>query len=217
MQKSGFFGGLYVVCEWFMKLAYLNVLWILFSLLGLIVLGVAPATTAMNTIIRQWFLGNDSIPIFKSFWITYKAEFLRSNLFFVALTVIGFILYIDFIFLSTLQGTWYMLFMTAFILFTFLYAVLLLFLLPVYVHYELEKGHEYFTQAIMIGLVNPIAIIGMVTSIVILILLFAFIPASLLFFAASGFGIVTMGFSYITFKKIEEKVDINTTENEVKA
>lgn len=60
--------GLNHFCTWVMRLAYLNVLWILFSLAGLVVFGLMPATAAMFTVAREWAKGNTDAPVFSVFF-----------------------------------------------------------------------------------------------------------------------------------------------------
>src|SRR5690625_1946818 len=109
---TGPMGGFYTLANWIMRLAYVNILWIAFSLVGIIILGFFPATIGMFTVIRKWIQGDGDIPIFTTFWATYKKEFLKSNLLGLFLSLIGYILYIDFIFLRQgvtgfLQFTYY--------------------------------------------------------------------------------------------------------------
>ncbi|BDG36084.1 DUF624 domain-containing protein [Saccharococcus caldoxylosilyticus] len=57
MMPSGLLDGkLYRVCEWITRLACINILWMLFTLAGLIVFGIAPATVALFTIVRKWLV-----------------------------------------------------------------------------------------------------------------------------------------------------------------
>ena len=60
-------------------MAYANALWVLFSLLGLIVLGIAPATVALFSITKDWAKKDWDQPVFQTFWQTYKTEFFRAN------------------------------------------------------------------------------------------------------------------------------------------
>src|SRR5690625_6342583 len=62
---TGPMGGFYTLANWIMRLAYVNILWIAFSLVGIIILGFFPATIGMFTVIRKWIQGDGDIPIFK--------------------------------------------------------------------------------------------------------------------------------------------------------
>lgn len=64
--------------KWIVKLAYLNVLWIMFTLVGLILFGWAPATVSSFTVMRRW-LNKEEFTTLPFFWKTYKREFFKSN------------------------------------------------------------------------------------------------------------------------------------------
>ncbi len=59
-------------------IACLNMLWILFTLLGLGVLGAGPATAAAQILVRRRARG-EAAPLVKSFTREYFANFLRAN------------------------------------------------------------------------------------------------------------------------------------------
>ena len=104
MQLGGFSGGIYSLCNWFVRLAYINILWILFSLAGLVIFGFFPATIAMLATLRQYLQKNDP-PVFKTFWNYYKTEFFASNKLGAIIVVIGLILFINTNFLQSTSGT----------------------------------------------------------------------------------------------------------------
>ncbi|MFA9556724.1 DUF624 domain-containing protein [Evansella sp. AB-rgal1] len=62
MDNKGLIGNLYRVSEWLIRLAYINILWMLFTIVGLIILGIAPATATVFTIIRKWFMETRIFP-----------------------------------------------------------------------------------------------------------------------------------------------------------
>ncbi|KAA0550187.1 DUF624 domain-containing protein [Bacillus sp. BGMRC 2118] len=86
---------LYRACEWIMKFAYLNILWVVFSLVGLLVLGLFPSTTAMLAVCRKWIMKQPDIPIFKTFWETYKKDWIISNIIGAVLIVSSYFIYIE--------------------------------------------------------------------------------------------------------------------------
>ena len=86
----------------FIKLIYLNILWILFFVLGLGIFGFMPATASVTSILRKW-MNKEEIPsLIKEFWKQYKESFLTSNIIGIVFFVIGYILYLD---VSILIGT----------------------------------------------------------------------------------------------------------------
>ncbi len=76
----GVTNGLNSFCTWVMRLAYLNVLWILFSLAGLVAFGLMPATAAMFTVAREWAKGNTDAPVFSVFFRAFKKEWRASQI-----------------------------------------------------------------------------------------------------------------------------------------
>ncbi len=50
--------------EWITKIAYLNLLWLGFTLLGLIIFGIFPATAATFTVARKWVTGYPDVAIY---------------------------------------------------------------------------------------------------------------------------------------------------------
>ena len=80
MAIDGFLRKIYDISAWITRLMYVNLLWILFMLAGLIVMGVFPSTTAMFSVTRKWILGETDTPVFHTFWKAYKQNFLQSNL-----------------------------------------------------------------------------------------------------------------------------------------
>ncbi|WP_054705945.1 DUF624 domain-containing protein [Bacillus sp. JCM 19041] len=93
MELTGLWGSFYRVSVFISKLAYVNALWIGFTLLGLIVFGAAPATVALFTVTRAWVNKEWDVPVFKTFWSIYKEEFWRANASGIALFAVGFLLY----------------------------------------------------------------------------------------------------------------------------
>src|SRR5699024_9005025 len=108
MEMNRRFRGLYKLCEWIMRLAYVNILWIVFTAAGLIIFGFFPATGSMFTVIRKWIRKEYDIPVFRLFWSTYRSEFVRLNGIGFIFFVIGIVLYIDFRYFFTQSGMFFL-------------------------------------------------------------------------------------------------------------
>src|SRR5690625_7229586 len=92
--------------EWAFKLFYLNLLWLMFSLLGLGLLGVFPATVSVYTLLRNVMVkSNKNKKLFKTFWMTYKKEIVKSNVLGYTFIIFCSILYIDFKILIQLNAS----------------------------------------------------------------------------------------------------------------
>src|SRR5690625_103963 len=115
IERKSVMGFLYTIMEWITRLAYLNILWIFFSLLCLFIFGLAPATVAVYTVARRWVMGDTDIKVFPTFWNTYKSGFLNANLNMWPLILVGYILYIDFQYLAIFENILYYVMLFAFI------------------------------------------------------------------------------------------------------
>jgi uncharacterized membrane protein YesL len=192
-------GGLYTLTEWITRFAYVNILWIGFSLLGLVVFGISPATVAMFTIIRKWIMGESDIPVFQTFWNSYKKEFLKSNGVGFVLAISVYIIFIDLNYIkldTVIQIPLYL------IIFAIIMTILYIF--PVYVHYNVTFL-QLFKNAFFIMMVNPLSTIMMLIGFVALFFVMKFLPALVFFFGGSLSAGIMMSSCYLAFQKIEKK------------
>jgi len=118
VEFRGLMGGFYRISEWIMRLSVTNVLWIVtafpvfFFVLNLFVaeneaqvqaflLAIAvlspftlfPSTSAMFALARKWVTGDGDVPLLKTFFRSYKENYLQSmlgGLFFMVLLAVLF-------------------------------------------------------------------------------------------------------------------------------
>lgn len=203
---EGFMRGIYSISEWVMRLMYVNILWILFTLLGLIVFGFFPATTAMFTVIRKWVMKQHEIPVFKTFWLTYKSEFLKSNLLGMIIVCIGFFMYsnLKIIDATTLPSLKLLYIPNLIVILIFL--LTLLYIFPVFVHFDVGvKG--IIKNAFLLMTLNPIATFSMsILSGFILFICYQF-PGLIPFFSGSLIGFLLMFISNYVFVKMDKKAN----------
>src|SRR5690625_1422043 len=100
LDYDGVTGTIYNASDWIVRIAYINVLWIFFSLVGLLIFGFFPAITAMFAVIRKVIRTEREITVFKTFWESYKSEIFTANIIGWILVVVGHILYIDYQFFT---------------------------------------------------------------------------------------------------------------------
>ncbi|RKL67123.1 hypothetical protein CR203_11465 [Salipaludibacillus neizhouensis] len=204
MEKNWTDTPLYVISDWLMRLAYINLLWILFTFLGGIVLGFMPATVAMFTIIRKLIVKDDQVPIFKTFTRVFKSEFLKSNILGVILGGTGYILYIDFLYLGSIEGYLHSFLSVALVLIAVCYVATVFIILPIYVQYDLKFSH-YFKHAFYIALINPHIIIFMAVGVSAIYYVFNFLPGLTMFYFGSGFATLSLWCSLLAINRIERK------------
>ncbi|MFA9557081.1 YesL family protein [Evansella sp. AB-rgal1] len=203
MQVGWMSSGFYRTCEWIWKLAYVNLLWLGFTLVGLVLFGFLPATVAMLTIMRKW-LQSEDVPIFKTFVITYKNEFLKINALGVVFAVGAYILYFNYMYLGTVTGLTHTVVALGWYVALFVYSITLLFVIPAYVHLEL-KLFQYIKTALIVALVNPLSVITLFISFFLLFNLFHNVPGLIPFFGPSLIGFVIMWCGHMSFNRIDRK------------
>ncbi|MER2059767.1 MAG: YesL family protein [Niallia sp.] len=201
---SGFANSIYRGSDMIMKLAYLNLLWIGFSLLGGIILGVFPATVALFTVIRKWIMGNKDISIFQTFWQCYKRDFVGINVIGLVLGIIGFVLAVDIYYFSSINSLLSKSILIIFGILSLFYLITILYLIPTYVHFEL-KGFQYVKYALILGITNIGGTIVIILGCVAVTFVYMKLPATLLFFSMSVIGVIVMWPAYRGFLKINNQ------------
>lgn len=197
----------YTLAEWITRFAYLNLLWLLFTVLGLGVFGLGPATSAMFTVMRKWVLGEDDIAVFKYFWKAYKKDFLKANTLMITLMMIGYFIYIEFTILRSQIETMYYVASFGVIVQMVLYLVVLTYFFSIYVHFDL-KWMDYFKWPFTIGFLHPLMTIFLVlVTNLLLYVVYQQIPVLLLFFGGSLVSYILMWGAVKLFPMYEEKSD----------
>ena len=203
MEMNGFMGNFYRISVFISRLAYINVLWIMFTLLGLVLFGLMPATVAMFAVIRKWINGTEDFPMFKTFWQNYKSEFVKSNIFGLFFAFLGYILYVNFLIVAD-QVLWMTVVRYILLVICILYIITVLMFFPVYVHFKL-KGAEYLKTALFLGMAYPQYTIVMILGIVGIQYIMMYLPGLIPFFTASLIGYVITKIATIIFKVVERK------------
>lgn len=202
---KGFVKGYYQFSTWAMRLAYLNILWVAFTILGLGVLGLMPATAGMFAVVRKWILEeeNDDIKIFTTFWNSYRKEFLKSNILGYILIVIGYLLYIEMQILRTQESMMYMFASFGVLALFILLLIILLYAFPIFSHFEIS-ALQNIKWAFIIGVLHPILTVTILVGVgLIYYITFNTIPALFFFFGGSVTAYVLMWGAAKTFSKFE--------------
>jgi uncharacterized membrane protein YesL len=212
MDQKGLLGGFYQISEWIMKLAYVNLLWIFFTLIGGIIFGAMPATVAAFTIARKWTMAKeDEIPVFKVFWESYRREFFKSNLLGLFLLAGGYLLYLYQTNLDLLPIQLSPIFKVIFYSIVLIYGFIAAFIFPVYVHYNVSLK-QYFVNAFVISLSFPHFASLNLFILMVTFILFQYIPILAVLFGISVNVFLIMLLSYIVFAKIASKQNSNKEE-----
>lgn len=195
---------LYKIATWIMRLAYVNILWLALTLTGAIIVGFFPATTSMFAVVRQWVIGNTDTSIFNTMWKTYKSEFLKSNILGLVLIFIGIVLYVDFLFFNVIATQFSNVFMFMFFTLLLVYFMLISFIFPVIVHFDM-KTLAYLKYALIFGASYPLNTFYITLTITLIVFGSISFPVVAFFFSGSLLSLITMRFAFTAFQKNEEK------------
>ncbi|WP_353625958.1 YesL family protein [Bacillus sp. JCM 19041] len=201
---DGWAGKLLNGLGWMMVFAYINLLWIAFTFMGLIIFGISPATTALFAIVRKWLQGDRDLKILPTFWKIYKGDFLKANLLGLIIVVIGAVLYIDFYFLVAMQHWFSTVLLMLIAVFIALYLVILVHIIPVFVHYEASIwSHLKIALSVGVSHLGRTALL-LFGSLIIFYLLLSY-PGTIPFFSVSSLAAYTLLVSLNMYEKISQR------------
>jgi len=195
-------GRVILICEWIVRLAMLNFLWILYTILGFIVLGAMPATIALFSVVRKWING-ETLSLSRFFWLSFRENFLKANLAGILLFIIGFVLYFDYQFLQAGQHPMLNLLSFIILFMACLYFVMLLYFFPIFVHYELSVI-GYLKNSLLMAILYPKQTFLMITALIFVYYIGVSYPVLIPFFGPSILALLLMWFSKKAFLRVEQ-------------
>jgi uncharacterized membrane protein YesL len=187
--------------NWAFNLVLLNLLWFLFSVFGLFIIGFFPATAALFAVLRQLIMEDEDTPILKTFMKKFKSEFVMSNLVGYLVFIFGLILYVDYRVLQQLDNHILHLALTSItIVIAIIYLLTLLYIFPLFVHFNL-KFWQYPKHALILAVAKPFQTIMMVGGLAIVLFLYMKIPVLVLIFGMSLISLVMMKVASISLPR----------------
>ncbi|MGP4038581.1 YesL family protein [Gracilibacillus sp. D59] len=199
---------IYKGSEWVMKVCFLNVLWIIFTIIGLGFIGFFPATVAMFTIVRRWIKGDVEVPIFKTCWDCFKKNLFKANILGYISAAGGVVLYLDYLLVKHISGPIQIVLMFLLITISFYYVMVVFYVFPVYVHYDIRLM-ECFKYAFVIGSSYPLRTIYMAFATFVIYFVTVSLPVVFLFFSGSILSLLLMRFTYVAFEKVNDRLTAN--------
>ncbi|MBM7570324.1 YesL family protein [Aquibacillus albus] len=203
-MDGNYTGGIYKICMWLMRFAYLNLLWLVFTLIGLVFLGFFPATSAMFSIERKWIHGQDDTPIFAAFWKEYKHRFIQVNCIGFLLSFFGLLIYINYQMISSVKHLLADVISLLLLGLAFLYVIVVIYIFPVYSHYNV-KFFDYFKHAFFVGISSPLMTLLIGVSVMFFLYFSNIFPGIIPVFTGSCLSFITMWFAHCAFMRIEQK------------
>ncbi|WP_163582109.1 YesL family protein [Gracilibacillus saliphilus] len=204
MHPDGF---IYRSMVWLTRLAYLNLLWIFFSLLGLVIGGFFPALTAMFAVERKWITGNTSFAILPYFWNVYKSNFKSSNILGIPLILLFLLIYLNLQFTQILGqffGSILLLFLFAV---SFLVIIIFLYVFPTYIHYDVRLI-ESLIFSFIIALSAPMQTFLIMINLIGFLIITLYLPGVFFLFVGSASSLIIMWFAYRAMIQIENRKEL---------
>ncbi|MFD2656585.1 YesL family protein [Gracilibacillus thailandensis] len=192
------------VGEWIFKILLLNLYWFIFSVLGLFIVGIFPATAALFATIRQDIKSEDDIKLFREFIHYYKQEFIKANILGYILAIATAILLLNIQILGQLDSS--LLNSTLMVMTYILLAIIALvavFIFPIYVHYQFSVlGYLKYSAILVIG--KPLHTIAMLVLIAATFYLYYLVPGFIPALGISLLAYIIMRTAYSFFATPEQ-------------
>ncbi|MUK87716.1 DUF624 domain-containing protein [Ornithinibacillus sp. L9] len=195
---------IYTALEWITRFAYVNLLWVAFTLVGGILLGFYPSTLAMFAIVRDWLRGKYDFPIFTTFWSYFKSEFIKGNKLGIFITMLFILIGLDLFYIQVNLN--HLLSWTSIPLFAFIviFLLFLFYIFPAFVHYDLNV-FQLIKNAFLIMLINPIHSFLIILCLTFVYVIMSIVPALFFIFGGITYAFMTMWLCLHAFHRIEKK------------
>lgn len=186
--------------RWIIKVFWLHVLIIGFSILGLFIAGLFPAIVAALSVSKKW-LDQEEFSIAKEFRKVYFQEFFKANLLGWVFALIGFVLYINYTVMVQMGDQLSVIVVFAYYFVIFVYMTVLAWAFPLYVHTK-ERLGTLIKNAFIMGVTFLPRTIGIFVGVFIILYISLSIPTMLLFFTGSLLALFFMFVTYHVFEKV---------------
>lgn len=213
MHMNGWKGKLYQFVEFVTMLAVLQLMWIGLTLLGLVIIGITPATVGLFITMRKRLQGEDDLKtLTRLYWKSYKAELMPSNKIGLVLIGIGYFLVVNFRIVTAMDGILGLAMLTVMVMIMILYAIVVMNIFQVFAHYDLPFS-RYFSTSVLLSISFPIQAAGSILGLYLLYRVFIIIPGLLPFFGMSLTILFLTWMSSKTFRLKSEMDGTLQTEN----
>ena len=122
---------------WIYRLMIANVLWIYFSLNGLLVVGIFPSTSALFAICRKWIRKED-FSVFNTYKYYFKKDFKNANILGYIMLAITVIIYFDYMYFSSISAKYSLFLSYLFLFLTVIDLIAFLVMYSIYNHYDMS-------------------------------------------------------------------------------
>ncbi|ENH98154.1 integral membrane protein [Gracilibacillus halophilus YIM-C55.5] len=202
-MTNKFTNGIQAFCEWVCYFFYLNVFWIIGTLMGGVVLGAGPSTIALFVIARKTAMGEEDIPLWQTFWHEYKRQFLRGSVMIWVLIVLAGVWYLDIRLAFMLEGWFGRFLQVSLVMIGIILVMLVLYIYPFYVHYQMS-WIRYFKYAMAFGFLHLNHFLFMIVTIFFTYSFLAYLQGFIPLFGISLLVHLNMMLAYQAFKQTDD-------------
>ncbi|WP_067842600.1 YesL family protein [Amphibacillus sediminis] len=205
-QNGNAMTGLLRLCEWLAKLAYINLLWLLFTLIGLVILGLGPATVSAFIVIRRMLHGQQNQTIWNSFTSAYRENFWLANGLIAVIGSVYLFVLIDFGLIRILPDHPVLDYLVSPVLMILIcvWTALSGYTLALFSQYKL-RFWSYFSDSFWLIALFPFSSIGMIFALFTVTWLLTVIPAMLPFYLVSIPILMIQWVAKRSFNRLEGK------------
>ncbi|OCA85979.1 hypothetical protein A8F94_14125 [Bacillus sp. FJAT-27225] len=204
MEMNGFMGVFHRFSLWVVRLAYLNIVWILFTLAGLVIVGVGASTLALFAVLRKMIVFDEDVKIFHAFKEEFKLNFSRGIKLSFLYTGIGLLIYFDIRYFSQFEGMFYEILVGFFTILFILFGLAFCYVFPICSHFQM-KTSESFKNSFLFPVFAPLQTLLIVLGLILCTIFFTIVPGFLPFLGISLPAYVISYFAQLSFKRLEEK------------
>ncbi|MGE8079874.1 YesL family protein [Peribacillus loiseleuriae] len=203
-QTGGYMGKLNTVMEWIARFFFVQLIWILFCILGLIIGGIFPATFTLFAICRKWINKQTEFPLFRTFWNLYRASFFKANILGWVIVVTGFSLFYYLQLFRGVNDTIQVVLFFVVSTMSIAYLMTILFVIPVYVHFNITLSNV-IKYAVITAISHPFQVISMAAVIAGFSMVMIQFPGLFPFFSFSLLAYSLMWLANTAFVSMERK------------
>src|SRR5699024_3546765 len=147
-----------------------------------LLLGYAPATIALFTVLRKIFIQKQDPPVIRTFLKVYKEQFIKGNKYGLPIVILGIFLYLDFRIMFMIDHWFGTIVQIILITLTIVYIMIQTFSFSAYVHYE-AKIIENWKNAFILSVLHPLTVVTNFLIFIIIGYITLMIPGLLIFFS----------------------------------
>lgn len=193
----------YAITEYVMQLAYINLLWILFTLLGFGIFGLFPSTAALFAVTNEWVTEQKNTKVFSSFWRHYRIYFTRANMLGYVMIVIGVFLWLDLRLCTYYGGIFFELLGFAILGIALLYIISFIYLFPVCIRFQ-TSPFMTLKYALYSAVTHPIESLMMMLCITLIFIASNYFASIIPFFSFSCIGFVVTWLTTKVFPGVQK-------------